>query len=228
VLADVTNHPVDQWVCLGDVVQGGPQPVEVVDRLQELGCPVIIGNADDEVLTRQSKGEPVSEQLRMLSEWTAERLGPRGLDFLRTFVPTHEIDLGEAGALLCFHGTPRSFDEVLLPETPPNGIRDGLGGNAASVMCGGHTHLQWTTTIDDGRRFFNPGSVGLAYNRHMPRERFFFPAIAEFAVLTVVAADVRLEFCQVPFDVDELDRALRSSAHPFAEQTAARYRPHAG
>ena len=52
VLDDVANHPVDQWVCLGDTVQGGAQPVEVLDRLVELDCPVIIGNADEEVLAR--------------------------------------------------------------------------------------------------------------------------------------------------------------------------------
>ncbi|MGH2758015.1 MAG: metallophosphoesterase family protein, partial [Actinomycetota bacterium] len=29
VLADVAHSPVDSWVCLGDVVQGGVQPLEV-------------------------------------------------------------------------------------------------------------------------------------------------------------------------------------------------------
>ena len=221
VLADVANHPVDRWVCLGDTIQGGPQPVEVTERLRELGCPVIIGNADAEVLDPAS----TNESLRTVSEWTAAKLGSQRLDFIRTFVPTHEVDLGNAGSLLCFHGTPRSFDEVLLPETPADELRDGLGDTAAPVMCGGHTHLQWTTTVDGGRRFFNPGSVGLAYNRHMPREKFYFPAIAEFAVLHVLDADVRLEFCRVAFDADDLVRVILSSGHPFAEQTAARYRP---
>ena len=223
VLADVENHPVDQWVCLGDTIQGGAQPVEVVEKLRELACPVILGNADEEVLSPDSE----NEQLKTVSEWTAERLGSEGLDFIRTFVPTHQIELGVAGSLLCFHGTPRSFNEVLLPETPPDELRRGLNGSDATVMCGGHTHLQWTTTVDR-RRFFNPGSVGLAYNRHMAREEFYFPAIAEFAVLTVVDADVRLEFCRVPFDVEALKEAIVSSGHPFAEQTAARYSPPPG
>jgi len=225
VLADVENHPVDRWVCLGDAVQGGPQPVEVVERLRELGCPVILGNADEEVLARRAE-EP--ERIRVVSEWTAELLGDTGLDFIRSFVPTHELSLGAAGMLLCFHGTPRSFNEVVLPDTPPDELRDRLSGYDAEVMCGGHTHLQWTTTIDNGRRFFNPGSVGLAYNRHMPREKFYFPAVAEFAILTVLDADVRLEFCRVPFDLDTLLKAIASSGHPFADQTAARYFPPTG
>jgi predicted phosphodiesterase len=173
VLADVESHPVDQWVCLGDTIQGGPQPAEVVERLRALHCPVIIGNADAEVLDPNA----TEGGLRDVSVWTAEQLGESGLDFLRSFVPTYELSLGAAGTLLCFHGTPRSFDEVLLPETPPAELRDGLSGDHAAVMCGGHTHLQWTTTVDGGRRFFNQGSVGLAYNRHTPREKFHLPAI---------------------------------------------------
>lgn len=225
VLADIENHPVDQWVCLGDVIQGGAQPVEVVERLRELGCPVIRGNADDFILTGESHGEPISGETKIGAEWTADRLGADGVEFLRTFVATHEIALREATSLLCFHGSPRSYDEVLLPETSPEDLRAGLGDSGASVMCGGHTHLQWTTTIDGGRRFFNPGSVGLAYNRHLPRERFHFSPVAEFAVVTVLDAEVRLEFCQVAYDVGALKEVLRRSGHPFAERTAARYDP---
>src|SRR5438132_7102113 len=129
VLADVENHPVDQWVCLGDTIQGGPQPVQVVERLRELACPIILGNADEEVLARR-EDEP--ERIRVVSKWTAEQLGEPGLDFIRSFVPTYELSLGVAGSLLCFHGTPRSFNEVLLPETPPDELRDGLSGNDAS------------------------------------------------------------------------------------------------
>jgi predicted phosphodiesterase len=180
---------------------------------------VILGNADDEVLTRDSD----DERLNRVSQWTFDLIGSEGVAFLNTFVPTCELSLGEAGTLLAFHGTPRSFDEVVLPATPSAELRDKLSGTAADVMCGGHTHLQWTTTIEGCRRYFNPGSVGLAYNRHLPRERFYYSAMAEFAVLTAEEADVRLEFCQVPFDLDALLKAIASSDHPFAEETAARY-----
>jgi len=224
VLADVASHPVDAWVCLGDAVQGGAQPLSVVERLGELGCPVIMGNADAFVLTGRSEAEAITDPLKAVADWTAEQLGPHGLDVLRTFVPTHEVDLGPAGSLLCFHGSPRSYDEVLLPETPADDLRRALQGADASVMCGGHTHLQWTTTVD-GRCFFNPGSVGLAYNRHLPRERFYFYPVAEFAVLAVRDGSVRLEFCQVPFDLDAFESTIRASGHPQAEETLARYHP---
>ncbi len=46
VLTDLRQRRTDQVVCLGDMVQGGPQPTEVLARLRELACPVVIGNAD--------------------------------------------------------------------------------------------------------------------------------------------------------------------------------------
>jgi hypothetical protein len=178
-----------------------------------------MGNADDEVLSRNADDESFNQ----VSDWTSERLGEEGRAFIKSFLPTYELSLGKAGTLLCFHGTPTSFWDVVLPETPPDELRTKLGDNVAAVLCGGHTHLQWTTTIDGGRRYFNPGSVGLAYNRHLPRDGLRFSPLAEFAVLTVLEADVRLEFCRVPFDVAEFRRVTLDSGHPFAEQTVARY-----
>ncbi len=46
ILKDISHQFVDQMVCLGDAVQGGPQPAQVVNRLRELACPVVMGNAD--------------------------------------------------------------------------------------------------------------------------------------------------------------------------------------
>ena len=44
--ADIKKQKVDQLVCLGDAIQGGPQPKETVERLRALNCPVVMGNAD--------------------------------------------------------------------------------------------------------------------------------------------------------------------------------------
>jgi predicted phosphodiesterase len=62
-LADLKAHPVDQVVCLGDAIQGGPQPAGVVARLRELGWPVIMGNADAWLLSGVPTGtEPMTPQ----------------------------------------------------------------------------------------------------------------------------------------------------------------------
>src|SRR5690349_17179247 len=65
VLADLQRDGVDWIVCLGDAIQGGAQPAETVARLRDLGCPIVMGNADAWLLTGEETGAegPPSEQL---------------------------------------------------------------------------------------------------------------------------------------------------------------------
>lgn len=224
VLHDTKTHAVDRWVCLGDALQGGLQPREVADRLRELDCPVVMGNADAFVLEPDDQAFRNPGQLA-IRDWTADQLGDDGLAFIRTFVQSVEIDLSEAGSLLCFHGSPDSYDTILLPGTAPHTLRAELGGRART-MCGGHTHQQWSVSLD-GWTFFNPGSAGLAYNAHVSQDGSQFFTDAEYAVLHVDDDRVGVEFLRVPFDPAEIDRFARTSSHPGAEEFAARFRPRA-
>ena len=48
---------MDQIVCLGDAVQGGPQPAQVVQRLRRLNSPVVMGNADAWLLSGEETAD---------------------------------------------------------------------------------------------------------------------------------------------------------------------------
>src|SRR5690348_5300095 len=112
-LADLRQHPADQIVALGDMIQGGPQPAEVLARLRELGCPVVMGNADAWLLTGQASGaEPTTEQQVAVREWQLTRIAPDDRAYIERFQPTVEIELGAGRRLLCFHGSANSFDEI--------------------------------------------------------------------------------------------------------------------
>jgi len=228
VLADIETHPVERWICLGDALQGGPQPREVAERLRELACPIVLGNADAFLLDpkvgeAEAAGTEREAQLQRVREWTVGQLGEPALSFVRTFAPTITDDLGPAGTLLCFHGGPDDYNTIVAPGTPPAELRALLGPRGARTMCGGHIHQQWSVSLDDWT-FFNPGSVGLAYNAHLPQDGFHFTPHAEYAVLHVDDDRVAIEFLQVPFDVDALDAAARANVHPEAETFAARFR----
>lgn len=221
VLADLAHSPVDRWLCLGDVVQGGVQPLEVAERLAELDCPVVMGNADAFVLDGTS-AEEVTEQHSTVARWTLEALGPRGIELVRSYVPTVRIDAD--GGLLGFHGTPDSFDDVLAPTTPDDELRRELGGRGVRLLCGGHIHRQWTVSLDDWT-FFNPGSVGMAYNFHLPEDQVYIYPVAEYAVVTFAGDGPRIELCRVPYDLEALDRAARASGHPYGDTQLPRFRP---
>lgn len=212
MLADLDR--VDALVCLGDVAQGGAQPAESLDLVRELGCRVVLGNADEFLLrVPEESAEPLTERQLAVREWSLAQLSPDQLDFVRSFEPTVETDVG-GSRLLCFHGSPRSNEEVLLPSTPHGDVAAALDG--ADAYAGGHVHLQYLRRVG-AAILFNPGSVGLAYDHEQPEDAFFFDPWAQYAVLTADGARLALEFRRVPFDLAEYGAAIRSSGKPFAD-----------
>jgi hypothetical protein len=214
-------------VCLGDAIQGGPQPAEVVARLRELGCPVVMGNADAWLLTGEETGAETieAERLRKMEEvrgWSLAQLSDADRSFIAGFRPTVETPLGEGASLLGFHGSPHSFDDIILPTTPDDEIQRMLGGFEPRFLAGGHTHVQQLRHL--GRSFyFGCGSVGLAYRHNQPPGAFRTDPWAEYAVLTVDQGRVSLDLRRAPFDVDALSDAYRSSGRPYADEAIAQY-----
>ena len=227
VLADLAGNPAGAIVCLGDAIQGGPQPVQVVQRLRELACPVIMGNADAWLLTGEntSPAEAVTERQRAVREWQLSRLSQADRDFIASFQPTFEIALDGRVNLLCFHGSPTSFDDVILPETPEEEFVGFLGAWRGRVLTGGHTHLQQIRRLGD-YFFFNPGSVGVSFDRNQPDDNFQLDHRAEYAVLSSVEGQLTLELRRVPFDVNRHIEALTASGRPYGEEYARQYKSH--
>jgi predicted phosphodiesterase len=228
VLRVLEAESFDEIVCLGDVAQGGPQPAECVDRLRELECRCVFGNSDEFLLTLEPGQEAMDEErlvrLLAVAEWSAGQLRPERLAFLRSFEPTVEIDLEDGRRLLCFHGSPSSNEDVVLPETERAQIEKMIGGHPADAFAGGHVHLQWIRRL--GRSlWFCAGSVGLVYEHGVPEDELRFDPWAEFAVLTSEGERLAVEFRRVPFDANRVVRAFEASGMPHADGAAAMWQP---
>jgi putative phosphoesterase len=228
VEVDIRGQGVDQIVCLGDAIQGGPQPAAVVGRLRKLNCPVVMGNADAWMLSgKETADEGISsERLRKMDEvrlWSLSELTEDDRFFISNFQPTITIRLENDLSLLCFHGSPNSFDDAIPPGAPEEEFKKFLGAYADRILTGGHTHAQQIRR-NDKYFFFNPGSVGFAYSHNQPEDQFYADPWAEYAILSVENMQVGLEFRRVPFDPKEMVRIYRESGRPFAEEAAAQYR----
>ena len=225
VLEDLRKHPADQIVCLGDAIQGGAQPAQTVARLRELSCSIVMGNADAWLLTGEVTNslEQVNQKQLEAREWALTRLSAEDRRFIESFQPTVEMPLGGT-SLLCFHGSPTSYDDIILPDTPEEEVQGLLRSFLPSIMTGGHTHTQFVRRVGDTAFFFNPGSVGVAYNRYLPDESFHLDAWAEYGILSVEDGRVGLEFRRVPYNFDEFYQIALSSGRPNAEEFAAQYR----
>ncbi len=227
VLADINQQVVDQIVCLGDAVQGGPQPAEIVARLREIACPVVMGNADDWLITGVDSGAeeiPPERRRKMedVRQWSLSRLSGEDITFIRQFQPTVRIELSTTQHLLCFHGSPTSFDDVILPTTPDEEVKRHFEPYPGWWLCGGHTHLQQIRRYYN-TFFFNPGSVGRSYSHQQDDESFRPDPWAEYAILSIKDENSSLEFRKIPFDVAALIKVHRSSGRPFADEAVNEY-----
>ena len=222
VIEDIERIGVDRIVCLGDVAQGGPQPSAVLDRLGSLGCETIMGNSDAFLIGRPDAFDEATEDHLAVREWTLQQLAERHLGQIRAFQETITLEV-EDQTILCFHGSPRSYNDVLLPEgetdTTPWRVE-------AEVLAGGHTHRQWTRRID-GALFVNPGSVGVAYDHHHPSEaEVELEPVAEYAVVYVEDGAAAVDFRRVAYPLTKLRDVLLGSGRPRADAFAAQYREH--
>ncbi len=226
-LADIHRQNVNQIVCLGDAIQGGPQPAAVVQNLRALNCPVVMGNADAWLLSGTETGDEgiPPERLKKMEDirlWSLSQLSDDDRAFIANFQPTVTLNLDGNLDLLCFHGSPTSFDDIILPAAPQEEFQKFLGAYANHILTGGHTHAQQIRRNGE-LFFFNPGSVGFAYSHNQPEGQFHADHWAEYAILTFENSQTSLEFHRIPFDVQELIRVYRESGRPFADEAIAQY-----
>jgi diadenosine tetraphosphatase ApaH/serine/threonine PP2A family protein phosphatase len=192
-LVDLEADEPDLIVALGDVAQGGPQPRECVELLQELGCPCVYGNSDHFLVELDFGQEPITEQQLETAEWSREQLGEDGVEFLRSFEPTVRT-----GRVLCCHATPTSNEDVVLPDT------NRIPAVDAAAVAAGHVHRQWLRRF--GRTlWFCVGAIGAG--------RWCEYALVDDETLAV-------EFRSIPYDVDALIADAREKSFPHVDSWA--------
>jgi putative phosphoesterase len=226
VLSDLKRARPDLIICLGDVAETGPQPREVISRLRELGDPVVMGNTDAQMLQPIETEEEVDEDRKRMEDifrWCVEQLGEDDLNYLRTFQPHVEVDMGQGVRLVCYHGSPRSNKERIEMSTPEDALAEMLAGHDATIFAGGHTHQVMLRSYASSL-VINPGSVGLpfVYEDGMVRN----PSWAEYALVTnntvrthhgAGVGELRVDFRRTPVNLEALKAAVRTSGMPHAD-----------
>jgi predicted phosphodiesterase len=187
-LADLEDDEPDLIVSLGDVAQGGPQPRECVELLQELACPCVYGNSDHILVALDFGNEEVDDQVVETAQWSREQLGDAGLGFLGGFAPTVAT-----GRVVCCHATPFSNEDVVLPDA------DDIPPVEADAVAAGHVHQQWLRRFER-TLWFCVGAIGVS-------------RWCEYAL--VDDERLALEFRRIPFDVDELIADARAKDFPY-------------
>jgi putative phosphoesterase len=146
------------WV-LGDLVNYGPNPGEVVDLIQRNASLVVQGNHDYAVgAGADPQCSPAfREMARAMQNYTEPLLSAGQRAFLRGLPQTAERTIDGSRFFLC-HATPTGplfqYGSAEPEEWTPQ-----VAGLQADIVLTGHTHLLFLMSLGK-RRIVNPGSVG--------------------------------------------------------------------
>ena len=207
VVADLNARGADRIVCLGDVAATGPQPAETIEAIAQLGCEVVMGNTDAWLLepTEEAIEDDDTRRIVEIDLWARDQLTSEHLAALGGYRQRVELD-----GMLCFHGSPRSNTEALLPTTPDAELGQMLAGYEARVMAGAHTHMAMLRRFRESL-VINPGSVGVPFEQ-TAGGAFRNPPWAEYAIVE----DGAVEFHRVPVDVGAVTETALASGMPNA------------
>lgn len=224
ILDDIAHERVDRIICLGDVCAFGPQPGEVMARLREIGCPVVMGDTDATLLTPEPPAtHELLRRLQQIDAWAATRLTLADRKDIEAFQPTLSVTLDTNVPLLCYHGSPQSFKDRIIATMSDDELARLFDGYPARMYVGGHTHLQMLRRWGDAL-VLNPGSVGLAYDRTpSPDNPVRNPPWGEYAIVTATGSSLGVDLRRVPFDVAALLRAARENGMPHADWWCAEW-----
>ena len=137
------DEPYDVCLCLGDLVDYGPDPLPCVRWAMDHATYAIRGNHDHGV----AQGIPVTGEsgFRYLTKATRpsmwEALGPEERRYLLQLPVTRRFTL-DGKRFLLVHATPRDpLDEYLLKD--PGMWAKRVHNVEADIVCVGHTHVQF-------------------------------------------------------------------------------------
>ncbi|MEZ4513878.1 MAG: metallophosphoesterase family protein [Chloroflexota bacterium] len=221
VLAALRQEAPDAIVCLGDVAAVGPQPGEVVAMLRDYRPFTVMGNtdawlSDPTLLARMSQRLP--SELVELNQWSLSRLTPDDIAWLQSFAATVSLDLGGGQTLLAYHGSPNSWDDILLATTPAAEVEQMIAGHGGTVLAGGHTHVAMLRRHGD-KLLLNPGSVGspLVVFPEIRRD----PDWVEFALLRCERGNVSVAFRHLVLEAGVGRKTAVSANMPHIDWWAA-------
>lgn len=227
VIGSLAGQQIDRYLCLGDVVGYGADPVACLTHLTKLDSLVVAGNHDQACVGRLDLSW-FNDQARTALVWTRDQLGIMDLDVLRRWPLTADEDL-----FTLVHSSLRQ-PERFIYLFDAGQMMDTLIRCRTLFCLVGHTHLPCFIEYDrkhhqllrvltgpravspvaftqdsDLRYLVNPGSVG------QPRDG---NPQASVAVIDTTALSVT--FHRVSYDVAACQQKIRKAGLPafFADR----------
>jgi len=219
VLRSIEAESYDKVVFLGDLAATGPEPHSVIAKLRAVYPVCVMGNTDEWLLRPVARvnPEPEAKMMEDIDFWCASQLTDSDRDFLRSFQHMTKVDIGGGATLLAYHGSPKSNREGVPPAGTASDLEAVLLGERATVMAGGHLHVQMLRRYQDST-LINPGSVGLPFQRDPSTGKTRIPPWCEYAVVRSEGGRLDVAFRRVPLDPDEVASSVLGSNMPHKNE----------
>lgn len=198
VLADLQEVQPDLVAHGGDLALTGPDPVEVVDRIRELGWPGVMGNTDAAIVDAETIPPDMRGFMGATSARSREMLGEDRVAWLAALpMEWRQEDL----ALV--HAVPGDYWKVVKPDDSDDRLREVYGPLGSAVAVYGHIHIPYVRQLGD-LTVANSGSLSLAFD-------------GDTRAKYLLVEDGRAEHRHVSYDVEAVAARLREIDYPNAE-----------
>lgn len=91
VLSDAESQGCDSYVCLGDVVGYNADPVKCLEKIQQMGCPVVKGNHDEDAGGDHSL-EMMNPTAAEALQWTRNQLNAEQREWLARIRMVRQVE----------------------------------------------------------------------------------------------------------------------------------------
>ena len=214
VLADLQQTSPDLILHGGDLADAGASPVEIVDRIRDLGWQGVVGNTDEMLFRPESLEEFANQSSAPPSIWAAIRqmaaatrtlLRDERIAWLRR-LPRIQIQ----APMALVHASPESLWRAPAPEAADAELESVYVPLGQPIAVYAHIHRPYIRSVSSSqgeRLVVNTGSVSLSYDGNRR---------ASYLLLDGPSPTIR----RVEYDVDEEVKALSSCGLPHADWIA--------
>lgn len=167
VLADLRETAPDLILHGGDLADSGASPVEIVDRIRDLGWKGVAGNTDEMLYRPESlqafaartpQLKSMFDAIEEMAAYTREALGAERLAWLRELPRIHD-----EGSLALVHASPESLWSAPGPQASDEELESTFGPIGRRMVVYGHVHRPFVRRLA-AMTIANSGSAGLPYD----------------------------------------------------------------
>jgi len=207
VLADLREVSPDLIFHGGDLVHGGANSAEIVDRIRYLGWAGVLGNTDEMLFRPASLQEFGSRLPQLKSLWDSieemavverEWLGEERLAWLRG-LPFKQVH----GSMALVHAGPDSCWRAPMPEAADEELETVYSTLRRPIVVYAHVHRSFVRTLPL-MTVVNTGSVSMSHD-------------GDRRASYLLLEDGKPEIRRVEYDVDLEVKALRRCGLPHGE-----------